>query len=239
MLKNNLFTSLVHRFDRYLQKAWSLFWTFTTKWSQRKTIRLGSDYGGWTLCPDNIGAKSVIYSVGIGEDITFDLAVISTYGCPVFAFDPTPRSIEWLKKQELPSLFRSFGLGLAGYDGEATFFPPENPEFVSHTMLGRPETKSSAIIVPVKKLASIMRDLGHDRIDLLKMDIEGAEYDVIDDILSADLNVGQILVEFHHFISGIGIFRTIRSTIKLILTGYKLFAISKNGNEYSFIKKAS
>ena len=36
------------------------------------------------------------------------------------------------------------------------------------------------IDVNVKKLRSIMNELGHTRIDLLKMDIEGSECDVIE-----------------------------------------------------------
>ena len=39
------------------------------------------------------------------------------------------------------------------------------------------------INVNVKKLRSIMNELGHTKIDLLKMNIEGSECDVIDDML--------------------------------------------------------
>ena len=36
------------------------------------------------------------------------------------------------------------------------------------------------------------------RIDILKMDIEGAEYDVIDDIINSPVPIAQVLIEFHH-----------------------------------------
>ena len=35
-----------------------------------------------------------------------------------------------------------------------------------------------------------MGELGHDRIDLLKMDIEGAEYEVIRDVVESGVDVG-------------------------------------------------
>ena len=55
---------------------------------------LGSEYGGYCMCPENIDRDCVVYSFGIGEDISFDLALIQRFGLSVYAFDPTPRSIE-------------------------------------------------------------------------------------------------------------------------------------------------
>ena len=59
----------------------------------------------WVICPDNINQKSVIYSFGIGYDISFDLSIITKFNVPVHAFDPTPRSIQWLRDQKLPDNF--------------------------------------------------------------------------------------------------------------------------------------
>lgn len=224
------------RVGQYFRKAWFHICLWAARRSRRNTLRLGSDYGGWTLCPDAMTSDSIVYSIGIGEDISFDLSLIEKYNCCVFAFDPTPRSIRWLRRQALPSSFVSFALGVANYDGEASFFPPENPEFVSHTMLQRPVNLDKVIKVPVKRLHTIMNDLKHNRIDLLKMDIEGAEYEVIDDILSAKLDIRQLLVEFHIIDPGATLYDTIRSVIKLWLNGYRLFSISSSGKEYSFLR---
>ena len=50
----------------------------------------------------------------------------------------------------------------------------------------------------VRILRTIMKDLKHQRIDVLKVDIEGAEYDVFDELFSSGfLDVDQILVEVH------------------------------------------
>ena len=40
-----------------------------------------------------------------------------------------------------------------------------------------------------------MRELGRDHIDVLKMDIEGSEYGVLEDVLYLDIR--QLLVEVH------------------------------------------
>ncbi len=199
-------------------------------------IYLGTEYGGWDICPDYISKDSIIYSFGIGEDISFDLEIIKKFGCKVYAFDPTPKSINWLKKQDLPDDFYYYDYGIADFDGLAKFFPPDNPNHVSHTILYKDTTKENIVEVQFYKLESILNKLGHKRIDVLKMDIEGAEYKVIDDILKLDIDINQILIEFHHFFPQISIEQTINSIEKLNEYNYKIYSISQNGNEYSFIR---
>jgi hypothetical protein len=69
----------------------------------------GNEYGGFYICPDLLLSKDnrkiIVYSCGIGEDISFDTAIMNNYNCEIFAFDPTPKSIEWIKKQNLPDNF--------------------------------------------------------------------------------------------------------------------------------------
>jgi len=193
-------------------------------------------YGGWFVCPDRLDEKSVVYSFGIGEDISFDLDIIKKIGCKVLAFDPTPKSIAWLKKQILPKKFSYCECGLADYDGVADFFPPKNSNHVSCSLIPRNDSKNRAIKVKVKRLKSILNKFGHKKINLLKLDIEGAEYDVLKDIMDSKIDVDQILVEFHHRLSGVGANKTRQIIKKLNCNGYKIFAISPTREEYSFIK---
>jgi len=197
--------------------------------------RHGSEYGGWWICPLGVDADSIVYSVGIGTDITFDLALIEAYGITVHAFDPTPGSIAYVKTQQLPIRYKWHALGVAAHDGRASFFPPANTQHISHSLLYRASTSNPAIQVDVRRLSTIMQDLGHKRIDVLKMDIEGAEYGVLDDILQSALPVRQILVEFHHRFPGVGIEKTRRAVNDLNAAGYRIFFVSESGEEYSFV----
>ncbi len=192
-------------------------------------------YGGWTISPKNIHSESIIYSFGIGEDISFDLDIISKYGCKVFAFDPTPKSISWLKKQHLPNNFQYFDYGLSAQNGFVELFPPKNPNHISHSIV-RKDHANSPIIVKVKNLTTIMKELGHNKIDILKMDIEGSEYEIIDDIIENNFDIKQILIEFHHRFSSISAQKTRDAIQKLNKANYKIFAISSSKEEYSFIK---
>jgi FkbM family methyltransferase len=198
--------------------------------------RHGSDCGEWWICPRDVNAQSIVYSLGIGTDITFDVSLIERYGLTLHAFDPTPGSIAFVETQPLPPGFEWHELGVAARDGHATFFPPENPNHISHTILHRSSTKDRAIEVQVRRLETIMRELGHNRIDVLKMDIEGAEYEVIDDILRSGLQVQQLLVEFHHRLPGVGTDGTRRAVAQLNAAGYKIFFAADSGEEYSFIR---
>lgn len=201
--------------------------------------RHGSDYGGWTINPTGLGKDSIVYSFGIGEDVSFDVAMIRRFGCVVHAFDPTPRSIEWVKARqksgEIPSGFVLHEYGLAAHDGTVSFFAPDNPTHVSHTMI-EGATKGRQITVPVKRLATILRELGHARVDLLKMDIEGAEYAAVEDILKERVAIPQMLVEYHHRFPNVGAARTQASINLLGAHGYRLFHISESAEEYSFVK---
>jgi len=79
-----------------------------------------------------------------------------------------------------------------------------------------------------------MKMLGNTAIDVLKMDIEGAEYEVLWDLLGCGIRPRQILVEFHHRWPELGIERTRRAVRELNQAGYLIFNVSASGEEYSF-----
>jgi hypothetical protein len=87
----------------------------------------------------------------------------------------------------------------------------------------------------VRTIPSIMQELGHSTIDVLKMDIEGAEYNVIDHLARHKSNVRQLLVEFHHVLPGIRIAQTERAIDQLAALGFRPFSVSGSGQEWSFL----
>jgi FkbM family methyltransferase len=199
--------------------------------------RFGSEYGGWDVAVEFVNENSIIYSFGLGDDASFDSALIETFGVMVHAFDPTPRSIEWLAKQSLSPKFQFYDYGLASIDGSLSFNPPEDASWYSYTVLDRPTMAKQAINLPVKRLSTIMRDLGHSKIDVLKMDIEGSEYAVIEDMQRADIYPTQILIEFHHRFPGVGVKKTKKAVSSLRKMGYYLFSVSNTGEDFCFLRK--
>ena len=195
---------------------------------------LGKGDARWCVCPDALGSESIVYSFGVGEDVSFELALIQLLKLRVNAFDPTPRSLAWARDQRLPPAFVLHPFGLAAWDGTALFSPPSNPAHVSYSML-QGGSDALAIRAPVHRIKTITSMLGHTCIDLLKMDIEGAEYAALPDCLASGLRINQLLVEFHHRWHVIGIGQTKRALSLLRRSGYRIANVSPSGFEYTFL----
>lgn len=204
--------------------------------SARNLLRLGSGDGTWCLCPDTIDASSVVYSFGVGYNLSFDRALIARFGVEVHAFDPTPLSIGWIQRQVLPAQLHFHDYGLAAYDGTARFALPEH-HGVSFTMLEPARSKRTAQGT-VRRLPTILDLLGHDRVHLLKLDIEGAEYAVIPDLVACAPRIDQLLIEFHdRLLTGTNPYSQTTAAIEALeAAGLRLFYVSDRGLEYSFIR---
>lgn len=198
-------------------------------------LNLGNQGADWTIIQNGLNKNSIVYSFGIGTDISFELKLIDNFGVIVNAFDPTPSSLEWLNNQKLPDQFKTYNYGLASFDGMADFFAPDHQNHISYTLLDN-QYHGKSCTIQVKKLKTIMNELGHNYIDLLKMDVEGAEYEVIVDILDCNIEIKQWLIEFHHRFKNIGLYKTKNIVKRIQSAGYKIFSISASGEEYSFIK---
>lgn len=194
----------------------------------------------WCICPVGISNESIIYSFGVGNDISFDRNLIERYGSQVYAFDPTPFSIDWVNSQNVPDKFVFFPYGLSDADGTMKLFPRVNKKGKPRDMftLVSESNPDDAIEIPVFQLKTIQGMLNHNHIDILKMDIEASEYSVIDNIIDCGIKVYQILVEFHHRFDTVDKQKTLDAIKKLNRSGYYIYFISQLGREYSFINKS-
>jgi FkbM family methyltransferase len=147
-------------------------------------------YGGWETVTEGLGTDSVVYSFGVGTDMSWDLELIRRFGCRVYAFDPNPVAVAFVGAQTLPSELRFTPTGIAAYDGTQSFWGREGKVSTSTVKkIGGRED------LPVRTLETLMRERGHERVDVLKLDIEGSEFSVVPRIVS--LPIRQILLEMH------------------------------------------
>jgi FkbM family methyltransferase len=192
--------------------------------------RIGTS-DNWYILTNHI-SNAIIYSGGVGKDITFEIALASEYNCSVFLYDPSPTGKNTIESLELPKGINYFPLGLAERDGIVNFSEPINPLEGSFRLGGE-----NTVEFECRSISSLMKENKHDQIELLKIDIEGFEYAVIDDIISNKLKIRQIAVEFHDFYKEIKRGTTNRSIRLLKENGYTL--VHKRGHDYTFVKSNS
>jgi len=160
------------------------------------TVMLGNPYGGYPVPSSLLDDRSICYLAGTGEDISFDLALIERFGCDVHAFDPVPRAAAYVAQAAAGEPRHHFmPVGLWSSDTTLTFHAPAQPGFVSHSATNLQNT-GAAFEAPVRSVASVMQELGHDHLDLLKISAEGAEFEILDHILTVGIDARVLCVEF-------------------------------------------
>jgi FkbM family methyltransferase len=218
--------------------------------SPRTLTSLGAPgYGQWTLCADDRLKNSKVLLCGAGEDVSFDLALQRQFGCEVILVDPTPRAIEHFAKIHAAhksgtriginnSTSRFYDLEGVDFSkihfvplavwrerAKVNFWVPFNSDHVSHSITNYQGT-SQHIEVDADTLDGIMQRTNTDRSDvaLVKLDIEGAEYSVIDWMCNNRFLPPQILVEFDEMnFPNFHTRKRIELTVsRLLQCGYKL-----------------
>jgi FkbM family methyltransferase len=187
---------------------------------------VGTAYGGWMIPTKLLTSSAICYCVGAGEDISFDIALVEDFGCDVFSFDPTPKAIahvdELIKRsasgmqmlvnndptqvyritdRNLCERFHFSPIGLLDDDICCRFYAPRDKSHASYSVDNIQKTEEY-VEATCKKLTTVMSDLNHHRVDLLKLDIEGAEIRVLRQMISSKIRPKIICVEFDSILRG-------------------------------------
>jgi FkbM family methyltransferase len=192
----------------------------------------GNDYCGWSIPKGALNARSVIVDVGLGEDISFSRSLIDHCGCIVHGFDPTPRAIDYVRRLAQPN-FVLHELGVSAESGRATFYLPNDNDFVSGSLHRAEHLGERRIDVPLTGIRDIFGIVGTDRIDLLKLDIEGSEYALIgsEAFRQCAERIELLCVEFHHRWQEFGCDATLSAVATLKSLGYLCAWRSRSTNE--------
>jgi FkbM family methyltransferase len=161
-------------------------------------IELGTPYGGWIIPGGLIEPSWLCYSVGAGGDIGFDLELIERYSITVRAFDAVAGYVENAAEQAAGEpRFSAHHAAIATVDGPLRMQVTHDPQSRSVSSAGLYESEQF-LELPGRTLPSLMAELGDDHIDLLKLDIEGGEYEPMPTISLRDLGVKVFAVQLHH-----------------------------------------
>jgi FkbM family methyltransferase len=161
-------------------------------------IELGSLYGGWILPGDLIEPSWTCYLVGAGGDISLDLELIQRYGVTVRSFDAVAKFVDSAREQAGGApRFSAHHAAIAVQDGPIRMQVTHDPQSQSVSAAQLYDSHSFTEL-PGRTLPSLMAELGDQQIDLLKLDIEGSEYELLPTLDLPALGVKVLCVQFHH-----------------------------------------
>ncbi|KAM7117343.1 putative methyltransferase-like protein 24 isoform 4-T5 [Ciconia maguari] len=138
----------------------------------------------WSICLDErfslihrIRSKQCrLYSLGLGnDDNQFEISMANS-GCEVHRFDPSIKSAHIQEGRHL------------WYHRLSIDWRDPNPAIAAHKLHSN-----------TKKLGTILNEFGHQKIDVLKADVESAEWKILENLILEDVveQIGQLVFEVH------------------------------------------
>ncbi|WP_180982576.1 FkbM family methyltransferase [Methylocella silvestris] len=207
---------------------------FILPFSRKAPTELLGEADQWAVLRNSINAQSFIISAGVGRSITFEEAIIEKFDATVILLDPSPTGVETMRKKTDKRNIDFLEMGLASQGGEISFGRPDRTDEGSFRKGGKEE----GIVFECISLDELLAKYDKNKIDLLKIDVEGFEYEIIESIFEKKLDVEQICVEIHHN-KVIAIDKTVADAalliIKLFRHGYRV--IYNRNMDFTFSKQ--
>ena len=198
---------------------------------------LGAFGADWTFWKKGIRNGMRVFTGGVGTDCSFEIALAKQVSFDWAAYDPTPAVADWVEEHRVSLPACHFEpVGLWEEESSMAFAPPKNPNHISHTVcVSSTDGSPQGIEVPLKPIDTLCAERGWNHVDLLKLDIEGAEYKAIPPLLRSSITIDQLLVEVHHGMYGFRGSDTARLAAQMREAGYCLAHVSEIGREQTWI----
>ena len=159
---------------------------------------LGSDYGYWVVPVDWIDSSWTCYCVGAGGDITFERELLARYSPTVRSFEPDEDYVGRIEiSPEHAARFSAYQMAITPADGPIRMQRTHIPGSRSLSPVHLYDTEDY-VEVPGRSLRSLMEEFGDDRVELLKVDVEGGEYDLVPTLDLAAMGVRVFCIQLHH-----------------------------------------
>lgn len=199
----------------------------------QKVASLGTE-STWSLHLDSMEPGSFVVSGGAGKDISFELQLVDKIACKLVLLDPSPTGIKTVAAIRLPQNITFEKKALTSSSGVVQMSKPLNMAEGSW----RPCLDGEAETMESTSLVDILKKYESSKIDLLKIDIEGYEYEVLRDAIKRKIPIKQICVEIHEG-KAFGKTRIDRWVLilALILAGYTL--IYQKDWDYTFLRQSA
>tara|TARA_Y100000816_G_C26077478_1_gene567369 strand:- start:622 stop:1491 length:870 start_codon:yes stop_codon:yes gene_type:complete len=156
--------------------------------------------GNYLLNKKLLNNSSIIYSFGVGENLNFEKKVSDLYDCKVYCFDPTSLAINFIKNEKFNKnniFFEPYGIWIE--DGKVKFYEQEiNQDGNTGGSITNLFETENYTLLDCYKLSTLMKKNNHSKIDVIKLDIEGACIEVMNNFLKDNILPNQIVAEFEY-----------------------------------------
>lgn len=139
----------------------------------------------------SLNENSVVYDIG-GYKGEWAGKIFNFYGCNITIFEPVKEFAQMISFQFLRNpKIKVYPFGLSNRDKEMNISLEEDGSSVF-------KKSSKKEVVELKKASDYIKG----KIDLLKINIEGGEYEVLENLIENDLikNINNIQIQFHDFV---------------------------------------
>ena len=139
--------------------------------------------------------NSIVFDVG-GYHGDFTDKIVNKYGCKSYIFEPVKEYADAIEKRFLATdKVRVFSFGLSDHTSKEAMLIDDDGSSVHGTITSDAPTE----MIALKNIIEFMSDEKITKVDLIKLNIEGGEYEVLRALLDSDTieNFRYIQVQFH------------------------------------------
>ena len=144
-----------------------------------------------------LNRDSIVFDIG-GYRGDFAASIYEKYNCNIYIFEPVPEFFKLCSERFKDNKkIVCLNYGLSAHDGFMDIGLAENASSFSS-----PYAKGPLMKVELRSIVNCIRELCIDRIELMKINIEGGEFEILPRIIeSGDIRkVQNIQIQFHNFV---------------------------------------
>ncbi len=193
-----------------------------------KNDKISGEYSFLTKLTKNFQPGSVVLDIGANVGNYSNLIKQLNSEIIIYAFEPHPKTFKILQENAMKNKYNALNLGCGKSKSKLELYDYENQDGSSHASLHRGainelrQCNSVSHLVDVIDLDSFLSEQNIQKVNLLKIDVEGNEYIVLEGLKEA-LKKG--MIEIIHFeFNEMNIFsRTFFKDFYDLLEDYKIF----------------
>ena len=159
-------------------------------------IRIGKENdGGYLICKKSFLESNLLFSFGISDDFSFEKQFKDINNCQIIAFDPSSANNFFIKKILIALLkldLIQFVKNINNFINFLIFFGQKNCSLIKKKVAMKTNQHFNSI--SIKDILDL--DDSSSKI-FFKIDIEGSEYRILDDLINVSKNISGLTIEFH------------------------------------------